>query len=193
MDWLRAGRCRLLISHSSNPTTNNRVTNPTTAPSVDGKAEADTHAECSEALPLRISYVIARLDRILRQQIAHCVEPYQLTVSHYTALSILGRRGGLSNAQLARRTYVSPQAMNQLLDQLEHAGLILREPHVNHGRILATQLTEHGKAVLAACDAAVDRLEAEIFGEFSAEERNHLRQTLVTCVRSLHGGFEQVE
>lgn len=169
------------------------MTKPTTAPSVDDSIDADRHAEDNEVLPLRISYVIARLDRVLRQQIATCVEPYQLTVSHYTALSILGRRGGLSNAQLARRTYVSPQAMNQLLDQMEQAGLILRQPHAHHGRILATQLTEYGRTVLSACDTAVDQMEAEMLGKFTYEERNHLRQTLVTCVRSLHGGFEKVE
>ena len=34
-----------------------------------------------------------------------------LTLPQYTALSILRRSTGLSNAQLARRTYVTPQAM----------------------------------------------------------------------------------
>jgi len=141
----------------------------------------------------RISYVLARLERVVRKKIGECVEPYGLSVSQYTALSILGRRSGLSNAQLARRTYVSPQAMNQILDQLDQVGLIVREPHATHGRILATRLTEAGKAVLAQSDAAVDAMEAEMLQDLDAEARGKLTQTLITCVRALKGGFESTE
>jgi DNA-binding MarR family transcriptional regulator len=142
---------------------------------------------------LRLSYVVARLERIIRQRIAEAVEPHGLGVPHYTALSILGRRGGLSNAQLARRTYISPQGMNQVLDQLEDAGLILRQPHATHGRILEVKLTKEGKAVLIACDKAVDKMEAEMLKELGTREQDQLMHMLVACVRSLHGGLEHVD
>ncbi|MEZ4707994.1 MAG: MarR family transcriptional regulator [Caldilineaceae bacterium] len=141
----------------------------------------------------RLSYVIARLERILRQRIAKGVEPYGLNVSQYTALSILGRRSGLSNAQLARRTYITPQAMNQVLEQLTQAGLVERQPHATHGRILQTELTAQGRTVLKRCDAAIDAVEAEMLQNMSKEESQALLQTLLKCVRSLHGGFERVE
>jgi DNA-binding MarR family transcriptional regulator len=165
----------------------------TIVPYASGVEDQDPVAEAGGAPPPRLSYVIARLERVLRQRIAKCVEPYGLTVPHYTALSILGRRSGLSNAQLARRTYITPQAMNQVLDQLEQAGLIVREPHTTHGRILSTRLTNQGKAVLAACDAVVDVMEEEMLRDIKADERAKLLQTLVTCVRALHGGFEHVD
>ena len=141
----------------------------------------------------RFSYVLARLDRVVRQRIGECVEPYGVTVSQYTALSILGHRSGLSNAQLARRTYVSPQAMNQLLDQLDQAGLVVREPHATHGRIRSTRLSAEGKAVLAGCDEAVDALEAEMLQHIDADKRAALTETLIDCVRALQGGFEYAE
>lgn len=145
------------------------------------------------ATSLRLSYVVARLERVIRQRLAAAVEPHGLGVPHYTALSILGRRSGLSNAQLARRTYVSPQGMNQVLDQLEQAGLILREPHATHGRILAVKLTKAGKTTLAACDKAVDQMEAEMLKELSTKEQDQLLRMLIGCVRSLHGGFEHLD
>ena len=145
------------------------------------------------ATSLRLSYVVARLERVIRQRLAAALEPYGLGVPHYTALSILGRRSGLSNAQLARRTFVSPQSMNQVLDQLEQTGLILREPHATHGRILAVKLTRAGKATLAACDKAVDLMEAEVLKELSAKEQDQLLHRLIGCVRSLHGGFEHLD
>lgn len=149
--------------------------------------------ESPNSCPPRLSYVIARLERILRQRIAKGIEPYELNVPQYTALSILGRRSGLSNAQLARRTYISPQAMNQVLDQLTQAGLVERHPHATHGRILETELTDEGRSVLERCDAAVDAVEAEMLQDIPAEDHSALVQMLVTCVRSLHGGFERVE
>lgn len=143
--------------------------------------------------PPRLSYVIARLERVLKQRIAQSIEPFGISVTHYTALSILGRRSGLSNAQLARRTYISPQAMNQVLDQLDQAGLIVREPHATHGRILSTRLSEQGIATLEACDQAVDQMEAEMLHNLSDDDRVKMTEFLLSCVRALHGGFENSE
>ena len=55
----------------------------------------------------RISYVVARLECAVRQAIAERVRPHALTTLQYTTLSVLGRRGQLSNAQLARRSYMT--------------------------------------------------------------------------------------
>src|SRR5829696_2811632 len=100
----------------------------------------------------RIAYVVGRLDRALRREIAALVKPHGLTVPQYTALSILRDRPVLSNAQLARRSYVTPQSMNEVLAALEAAGLIVRSPAANHGRVLEVALSESGHEALAACD-----------------------------------------
>ena len=52
----------------------------------------------------RLSYVIGRLDRVLRRRLGAALEPAGLTLPAYTALSVLRDRDGLSNAQLARRS-----------------------------------------------------------------------------------------
>ena len=50
------------------------------------------------------------------------MKPYGLTTLQYTTLSVLGRRGELSNAQLARRAYMTPQSMSEVIDALEKKG-----------------------------------------------------------------------
>ena len=78
----------------------------------------------------RISYAVARLERAVRSGIAERVRPYGLTTLQYTTLSVLNRHGApLSNAQLARRAYMTPQAMSEVIDALETKGLIRRTPH----------------------------------------------------------------
>ena len=143
--------------------------------------------------PLRLSYLVARLDRVLNQHVADRIKPHGLNVPQYTALSVLGRCSGLSNAQLARRTYVSPQGMNQVLDQLAQAGLIVRKQSATNGRILQIQLTLQGKRVLAACDVAVDALEADMLQTINATERKQMLHGLLACVHALHGGLETIK
>src|SRR5580765_2125201 len=92
----------------------------------------------------RISYVIARLERAVRQAIAERVRPHDLTTLQYTTLSVLGRRGQLSNAQLARRAYMTPQSMSEVIEALERKGLIERNRN-GKGRALPAALTPEGR------------------------------------------------
>ena len=138
----------------------------------------------------RISYVVARLERAVRAAINERVRPYGLTTLQYTTLSVLRARGQpLSNAQLARRAYMTPQSMIEVIDALERKGLIRRDPHPNHRRVYPAKLTAKGRRVLKACDAAVEEMEAEMLAELNEEERELLLAWLKTCVRALHAGF----
>jgi DNA-binding MarR family transcriptional regulator len=138
----------------------------------------------------RISYVIARLERAVRAAISERVSPHGLTTLQYTTLSVLGSRGQpLSNAQLARRAYMTPQAMIEVLNALERKGLIRRDPHPNHRRVYPASVTEEGRRVLAECDAAVEEMEEEMLTGLEAAERQLFKSWLMTCVRALHAGF----
>jgi DNA-binding MarR family transcriptional regulator len=142
-----------------------------------------------DATQPRFSYVVARLDRALRAAIGQCVKPHGLTTSQYTTLSILGAKGGLSNAQLARRAYITPQSTNEVIDVLEERGLLERKAHPNHGRVLPLALTRKGRRVLAACDEAVAALEEEMLQGLTGRERGELTERLASAVRALHAGF----
>jgi DNA-binding MarR family transcriptional regulator len=138
----------------------------------------------------RISYVVARLERAVRAAISERVRPHGLTTLQYTTLSVLALRGQpLSNAQLARRAYMTPQAMSEVIAALEEKGLIKRTAHPNHRRLLPATLTAKGRRVLTACDTAVEELEEEMLSELSAAQRGFLRESLKSCVRALDAGF----
>ncbi len=137
----------------------------------------------------RISYVIGRVDRALRREIAALVAPHGLTVPQYTALSILRDRAGLSNAQLARRTFVTPQSMNEVIAALERDGFVARSPAANHGRVLETAVTEGGLAVLARCDEAVNEMENRMLADLGPEAREQLLKALTDCVHRLGAGL----
>ena len=137
----------------------------------------------------RISYVVARLERALRVEINERVKPYGLTTLQYTTLSILDRGGELSNAQLARRAYMTPQSMSEVLEALEQKRLVARSPHPNHRRVFPAALTAKGRKVLAACDEAVDALEREMLRNLPPRRAASFRQSLLSAVRALEAGF----
>lgn len=155
-------------------------------------AEDSSGTALAGAVEPRISYVLARLERAVRAAINERVRPFDLTTLQYTTLSVLGARGQpLSNAQLARRAYMTPQSMIEVIDALERKGLIRRDPHPNHRRVYPATLTAKGRRVLAACDAAVEEMEEQMLAELSTEEREALLAWLKACVRALHAGFPE--
>jgi DNA-binding MarR family transcriptional regulator len=138
----------------------------------------------------RISYVIARLERAIRAQINERLRPHGLTTLQYTTLSVLGSRGQpLSNAQLARRAYMTPQAMIEVLNALEKKGLIRRDQHPNHRRVYPASLTDEGRRVLTDCDASVEEMEEEMLAGFDPAQRVQFAEWLKDCVRALHAGL----
>ena len=139
----------------------------------------------------RISYVVARLERAVRRSINDRVSIYGLTVLQYTTLSVLGRRGELSNAQLARRAYMSPQAMSEVIEALESKGLIKRNQHPSHRRVFPATLTAKGRRVLASCEELVDGMEAEMLHGLTKGEQDRLRESLIHAVRVLHAGLPE--
>jgi DNA-binding MarR family transcriptional regulator len=132
-------------------------------------------------------YLVGRMDRVVRRAINDVVKTCGLSVNQYSTLSVLARRSGLSNAQLARRSLVSPQSMNEVLLGLEERGLVKRSAHPEHGRILQTRLTAKGKGLLARCDARVQEVEARMLSGMNDRQRLTLRKALLDGIQSLQG------
>ena len=133
----------------------------------------------------RLSYVIGRLERVLRRRLTAAIEPTGLTLPAYTALSVLHAQDGLSNAQLARRSLVTPQSMSEVLALLVGLGYVRRRAEPGHGRVMRTELTTAGRRALDRCDRAVDPVERELLGDLDADETADLRNALVRCSAAL--------
>ncbi len=135
--------------------------------------------------PMGVAYIIGRLERGLYRQIRTALSPLGVTVSQYTALSVFSARGNMSNAQLADRTMVSPQAANELIKSMEAEGWIKREPDKTHKRIIQISLTESGKELLIKCDEIISVVEGHMMEELSEDERSLLKSQLRGMLRLL--------
>jgi DNA-binding MarR family transcriptional regulator len=139
----------------------------------------------------RLSYVVGRLDRVLRRRLSAAVVPHGLTLPAYTALSVLRAQDGLSNARLARRSLVTPQSMSEVLALLVQQGYVRRHAEPGHGRVIRMELTKAGGRALEQCDRAVDEVEREMLSGLDAAEVASLREVLVRCGRALERDLPQ--
>jgi DNA-binding MarR family transcriptional regulator len=133
----------------------------------------------------RLSYLIGRLDRVLRRRLGAAIEPHGLTLTAYTALSIVNAQDGLSNAQLARRSLITPQSMSEVLALLVERGYVRRQPSPGLGRVIRTELTPAGLEALRQCDVAVDEVEQRMLAELDGLDATMLKEALVRCGRAL--------
>ncbi|MEO9180126.1 MAG: MarR family transcriptional regulator [Acidimicrobiales bacterium] len=132
----------------------------------------------------RLTYLVKQLERAIRVAMDDVTRAYDLTAIQYTALSVLVRNRGMSSAQLARRSFVSPQACYEMIVILEGKGLVERKPLAGNRRTLQIEVTKAGVSVLKKCDRHMDQLEQRIFGVLSTTERQSFRNDLVECISS---------
>jgi DNA-binding MarR family transcriptional regulator len=131
--------------------------------------------------PPRATYLIKELERAVRARIDEIVQPFRLTAVQYTALSVLSRHPGMSSAELARRSFVSPQASNEMVSVLVRRRLIRRRVDRAGGRALEIFLTTLGERTLSECDEQMDGLEAQLFGGLTRPDETRFREMLRTC------------
>ncbi len=99
--------------------------------------------------------LIAYLDGVLRQ--------YGVTFSRYEALVLLtfAKQGALPLSKIGERLQVHATSVTNVIDRLEAAGLVRREPNPRDGRGTLAVITDEGRRVARA---ATVELNAARFG-----------------------------
>lgn len=134
---------------------------------------------------LSLLYMVKQVELAVRGHLDELLKPAGVTALQYTALTVLDRRDGLTSAELARRSFVTPQSMTDMVKGLERRGLIDRRPDADHGRRLLISLTAEGRDLLRAYESRARALEDRMVTGFSAQERERLQDLLNRCRAAL--------
>jgi DNA-binding MarR family transcriptional regulator len=110
----------------------------------------------------RLGYRLKRAAAALRAAMDKALREHGMTVPQYATLELLEQQPGLSNAQLARGTFVTRQSMNVVLRGLVDSGLVSRPAAAEHGRALPALLTAEGRRRLAGARDAVYALDRRL-------------------------------
>ena len=132
-----------------------------------------------------MGYELKRVQHTLRLAMDEALREAGVTTPQYAAMGVLAEEPGLSNARLARRSFVTPQTMNQILARLEASGLVERRGHPEHGRVLQAFLTREGTGLLEECAWRVDLVEERMVSRLTEDERRALLRSLRACAEGL--------
>jgi DNA-binding MarR family transcriptional regulator len=123
-------------------------------------------------------YAVKQVELIVRAHLDDLLRDSGVTALQYTALTVLGRREGLTSAELARNSFVTPQAMADLISSLERGGFIVRHRNPDNRRQLLISLTTDGHALLTRFDAPVAGIEQRMLDGFDDGDRERFRDYL---------------
>lgn len=132
-----------------------------------------------------VLYAVKQVELAVRARLDELLKPSGVTSIQYTALTVLDRRDGLTSAELARNSFVTPQTMADLVLALERLGLITRLRDETHRRRLLISLTDVARELLARCEADVRAVEDRLLGDLTAEERSNFADYLNRCRAAL--------
>jgi DNA-binding MarR family transcriptional regulator len=135
-------------------------------------------------------YLVKRLELAIRAVLDDVLRPHGLTAPQYTALSALAQRDdtrgdGLTSAQLARRSFVTPQTMHEQVTALERAGLVSRAPDAANRRVLRVRLTGLGRDRMQDCAGVVGELEELVDGALGPDQRDGFRDALTRALAAV--------
>jgi DNA-binding MarR family transcriptional regulator len=104
-------------------------------------------------------YVLKQIELSIRTHLDEVLRPLGMTTAQYTAMTVLERHPDLTSAQLARRSFVSQQAMAEMVSALESRSLVQRHRDDRDRRRLVLVLTPQGSALLDECRVDVAAIE----------------------------------
>ncbi len=130
-----------------------------------GQSWAKHYPEAGEQTydAMRAVTSIMRAQQILIAGLDAALRPFNLTFSRYEALVLLtfSSSGALPLSKIGERLQVHATSVTNVVDRLEAAGLVQREPNPRDGRGTLAVITDQGRKVV---DEATRELHRNEFG-----------------------------
>lgn len=142
----------------------------------------------AENFEQRLTYLLRRVSTALAHDVDKALRRFPLTHAQYGALAQLGLVDpeALSAATMAERNGITAQSMSTAIAGLLERGLVRREPHPTHGRILQVRITPEGTELLARAHASTGAAEDRALAFLDDEQRLGLGRDLRRMMRAMN-------
>lgn len=125
-----------------------------------------------------LGYLVRQASVAVRAAMEKALAELQITPPQFSVLTMIVSYPGVSGADLARLTFLTPQTINVIVRNLERAGAIEKSAHAVHGRILQLTATAKGQALLKRCRSRVMEVEDRLAGLIGRDEERVVRRWL---------------
>lgn len=125
----------------------------------------------------------------VERALAWALEPFGVTSAQFELLQVIERHGksGAGCSELGKHLAAPGPDVTRMLDRLDSAGLVARKRDDSDRRIVHTDLTEKGEALLANARPAVEAAERSVFDGLADSERARLAVLLQGVRRNCPG------
>ncbi|MCZ8151156.1 MAG: MarR family transcriptional regulator [Rhodobacteraceae bacterium] len=144
-------------------------------------AQTDAALPADTDLTGYVGYNLKRVLSLVQADLAQVLGTFDLRAVSFSALSIVVRRPGINQTQLAEALKIERSNLVQLIDELSDRALLARTPVAGDRRRYALMPTTAGKTLCARAEAAVAEHEARVFSMLDAGERG----TLLALLRKI--------
>jgi DNA-binding MarR family transcriptional regulator len=125
------------------------------------------------------SWLLGRAAARGRALVAEALAAEGMKMWHHVVLSAVRDLAPVAQADLGRGVRLDPKDLVGILNDLQSAGLVLREPDPKDRRKNAVSLTDEGARLLKRCEKAAREANDELLAPLSAAERAQLMNLLI--------------
>jgi len=132
-----------------------------------------------------IGYRLKLAQHALRLRMDRLLSERNLTMAQYIALLLIEVSPQITNAEIARRAFVTPQTMHRIVTDIESAGLVVASAAPNNKRELLRSLTDRGMELVKYAHQVARKVETEMLRGLSEKELEHFGGFLQTATDNL--------
>ena len=125
-----------------------------------------------------LAWELAETSRTLRRHFDRRASALGVTTAQWRALAWLGHEPGLKQVELAERLDVEPITAGRIVDRLEEAKLVLRQPDPVDRRVWRLFLTDEAKPIFERLSALAEEMAGQVFDGLSTGEIESMRAKL---------------
>ncbi|MFF1307632.1 MarR family winged helix-turn-helix transcriptional regulator [Streptomyces sp. NPDC058307] len=125
------------------------------------------------------SWLLGRAAARGRALVAEALADEGLKMWHHVVLSAVRDLAPVAQADLGRGVRLDPKDLVGILNDLQSAGLVLREPDPRDRRKNAVSLTGEGARLLTRCEKAARKANEELLSPLSTAERAQFMSLLI--------------
>lgn len=132
-----------------------------------------------------LGYLLRQAQAAARLTLKRALADLGITTPQFVVLTMLKAYPGLSGAELARVSVLTPQTVGVIIRNLERDRAIVKAAHPVHGRVLQWTLTRRGAARLALCRRHVMAVERRLASGLSTRNQAVVKRWLAGIAAKL--------
>ncbi len=128
---------------------------------------------------------VQQLAKAQRARLAVLLAPHGLHPGQDNLLVLLWAHPGLRQAELARRLGIEPPTVTRMVQRLERAGLVERQPDPHDARLVRVRATPRARLLEGVVRRAWEEVDAILTDAVGEDDARHLRRLLASGTEAL--------